>query len=236
MKIMIVSRSKQRLSKHIETVRKYKRFISDKPEVIIALGGDGTFLAAERFYPGIPKLLVRDDSICNKCDWNNLDEGIKRLLDNQFTIKEFNKLKTTLKGIELEGANDIVIRNVHPTHAIRFRLLVNNKIIGDELIGDGIVVSTVFGSEGYFRSITKKHFEKGLGVAFNNITTIHEPLFIKPDSIITIQITRGIAHVAADNNPVIAVADKGDKIVIRQSRNTARIIRFQAKLKKRALL
>ena len=229
MKIAVVSRSEHRLKKHLETVRKYKRFISDKPDVVIALGGDGTFLAAERYYSGIPKLLVRDDSICNKCDWDNLEEGIKRLLGNRFTIKTINKIETDFKGALLEGVNDIVVRNAHPTHAIRFRLWVDKKKIGGEFIGDGLVVSTPFGSEGYFRSITKRHFEKGLGIAFNNITEKYEPLFIDSDSVVTIQLIRGMAHVAADNNPEMVIADKGDKIVIRQSKSTARIVRFDAK-------
>ena len=228
MKIAVVSRSKHRLERHLSTIREYKRFIGEHPDVVIAVGGDGTFLAAERYYPGVPKLLIRDNSICNKCDWDNLEEGLKRILNHQFTIKAVNKIVTRFKGILLEGVNDIVVRNAHPTHAIRFRLWVDKKKIGDEFIGDGVVISTPFGSEGYFRSITKKHFEKGLGIAFNNITTIHEPLFIKPDSIVTIQLTRGMAHIVSDNNPMIAVADKGEKIIVKQSRNTARLIRFQS--------
>ena len=91
MKIAVVSRSKNRLENNLQTIRKYKRFISDKPDVVVAVGGDGTFLAAERYYPGTPKLLVRDGSICNKCDWDNLDEGLKRLLESKFSIKTFHK-------------------------------------------------------------------------------------------------------------------------------------------------
>jgi len=78
MKIAVVSKDPKKLKSQLKTLRKYLSFMSNRPNIVVALGGDGTFLAAERFFPGIPKLLVREQSICNKCDWDNLDEGIKR--------------------------------------------------------------------------------------------------------------------------------------------------------------
>ena len=30
-----------------------------KPDFVVSLGGDGTFLVAERLYPGVPKLIAR---------------------------------------------------------------------------------------------------------------------------------------------------------------------------------
>ena len=227
MKIAVVSRNPHKLEKHRETLRKYLQYFSDEPDVVVAVGGDGTFLAAERVYPGVPKLLIREESICNKCDWDDVDDGLQRVVRGQFSIVEFKKIVAHVKGEIKEAVNDIVIRNVHPTHAIRFFVWINQKKLPQEFIGDGIVIATAFGASGYFHSITRTCFTQGSGVAFNNTTVQHPPLTISASDKVTIEITRGFAHVAADNNPQLTVVGKGDKIHIQQSSSVARIIKFQ---------
>lgn len=227
MKIAVVSRNAEKLQKHLKTIRAYRSFLSANPDVIVALGGDGTYLAAERFYPGVPKLLVREQSICNKCDWDNLSEGIRRILARKYRIEKFPKIVASFRGTTLEAVNDIVVRNVHPMHAIRFLVRINGKAVDGEFIGDGIVVSTAFGSEGYFRSVTREHFERGIGVAFNNTTVHHKPLLLPVSARIEIELTRGSAHVAADNDPKLGLVNEGEKIIIKQSRNVARIVRLR---------
>jgi hypothetical protein len=227
MKLAVVSRDPNRLKKHLSTVRKYRANLSRDPEVVVAIGGDGTFLAAERLFPTIPKLPVRDESICNKCDWDNVDEGIKRLLAGKYSIKSFEKLAGKVGRRRFEAVNDIVIRNVHPIHAIRFKLWVNGKQVGGEFIGDGIVVSTVFGSEGYFRSITRKHFEKGIGIAFNNTVKEQKPLMLDSRAKVVLELTRGLAHVAADNDHNFMFLHEGEKIVLQRSTHLAHIVRLR---------
>ncbi len=227
MKIAIVSRDVRRLKKHIKTISKYKKFLSKKPDVVIALGGDGTFLTAERYYPGIPKLLVRDQSICQKCDWDNLEEGIKRILNKRYYIEKFPKIEARVNGTRVEAVNDIVVRNIHPMHGIRFNILVNGKKLNKEFIGDGIVASTAWGSHGYFHSITRSHFEKGIGIAFNNSTKPHKPLIFPKGAKVTIKLNRGSAHVVGDNHPEIYLVPEGKRIVIRQCKEHARIVRLR---------
>lgn len=226
MKVAVVSRNPHRLEMHKNTLRPYLQHISPHPDVIIAVGGDGTFLAAERFYPGIPKLLVREDSICNKCSCETLPDALQKLLRERFEVQEFFKLEVRVGQERKEAANDVIVRNVHPTHAIRFTLTINGRKMPNEFIGDGIVVSTAFGSQGYFRSITGQHFDKGFGIAFNNTTIKRQPIIIPQVRSIVVNITRGLAHVAADNNPEIMLADKDTSIEITQSSAVARIIKF----------
>src|SRR3989344_876896 len=120
MNIAITSRNPHRLEMHKSTIHPYLSHISDKPDVVLTVGGDGSFLSAERFFPGIPKLLVREDSICKKCTCDSLSEALERLMKNHFNLQNFSKLAVTVKGIKKEAANDVIIRNIHPTHAIRF--------------------------------------------------------------------------------------------------------------------
>jgi NAD kinase len=227
MKLAIVSRSPEKLKKHLKSIQRYKQHISKNPDIIVAIGGDGTFLSAEQQWPGIPKFLIRDQSICNKCDWDNVDEGLKRILAGKYTTHTFSKIKAKVNGITLTAINDIVIRNDHPTHAIRFKLFVDGKQRGGEYIGDGIVISTTFGSEGYFRSITHQHFEKGMGIAFNNTTQKYDPIITNKNAKIVVELTRGGAHIAADNNPDIYVLPEKKRITIQQSTEKAQLVRLK---------
>ena len=119
------------------------------------------------------------------------------------------------------GVNDIVVRNSLPTEAVRFNVLVGERGI-DNLIGDGIVVSTPYGSGGYFSSITHKNFKTGIGIAFNNVTKSHESLILAEDEKIEIEIVRGPAVLVADNNRDFINLENGDKIRIEQIDEVAR--------------
>jgi len=226
LKLMIVSRDKAILDKYIEKIHASPFEFSKNPDIVITLGGDGTFLVAERDFPGVPKLLVRDSKICNKCDWDGLEPVLERLAISKYEVQEFNKLEARANGKVLLAANDIVIRNTYPTHAIRFIVKVDGKEVDDELIGDGIVVSTAFGADGYFYSITKERFQKGIGIAFNNVTRKRKPLMVEGGTI-EIKITRGHGMLAADNNPKMVEVKEGDEIVINLSKEKARVVKLR---------
>lgn len=190
------------------------------PDIIISYGGDGTLLSAERNYPGIPKLPVRDSLVCKKC-FNHEDEIIlKKLFENKLKIKEYRKLETTIMYKKFYALNDFVIRNSDPTHTIRFK---TSKTKDQLLIGDGVVVASVFGSTGYFKSITDKSFTKGFGIAFNNTTEKISPKILKDDESIDFRLVRGKATLSFDNSPEIFVIDEGSELVFNLSNQVAKI-------------
>lgn len=210
----------ERLSKEIEGFG-YK--ISENPDIVISVGGDGSFLIAERRFPGIPKLAVRDKkSLCRLCHNEVFENAVKVLAEGRFTIKEYPKVEAVTGKKKLVAANEITVRNKDVFHAIRFNVRIAGKEY-DNLIGDGIVVSTAFGSTGYFFSITKKSFDGGFGLAFNNLTTkedyitMHEPE-------IEMKILRNPAQVSADNDPDIIEVNKDDIILFRRSDEVLRVI------------
>jgi len=198
-------------------------YVEENPDVVITYGGDGMFLIAERMFPGVPKIPLKDSEVGNKCCDLDLGEVLERYSSGAFEIEEIRKLKAVHRGRfevrELLGTNDIVIRNSLPTEAVRF----NVGEIG-EFIGDGVVVSTAYGSSGYFSSITGKEFEEGVGLAFNNVTESHEPLILSGEEKIEIKIIRGPAVLVADNNRDYINLENGDKVMIEQIDEVARRI------------
>ena len=145
------------------------------PDAVITFGGDGTLLGAERDFPGIPKLPLKDSDGCFKCHPNSNEELLQLLVQNKLIVKEYSKLEVEFGGQKYLVVNDATIRNTLPNTALRFSVNLNESspspLVTSSfvLVGDGLVVATSFGSTGYFFSITKRTFAKGFGVAFNNI-------------------------------------------------------------------
>lgn len=224
MKFAVIGRETEELKKKV----KEKGFEYDKenPEVVICYGGDGIFLIGERVYPGVPKVLVKGSPISNKGHEIKIEKVLEKFNKKEFTIQEIKKLKAVYQGTfetrSLVGVNDIVIRNSLPTEALRFKLKTKN--FNKEFIGDGLVIATNYGSSqgAYFYSITRKEFEKGIGIAFNNVTKKQESKIISEKDEIEIKITRGPGVLVADNNRDYINLEKGDKIKIFQTNEIAK--------------
>ncbi len=197
-----------------------------KPDLVISYGGDGTFLWAERKYPGVTKALFRYSKICKKCHDLPIDHAFALIKKKKYKIINHNKLEARVDKTTLLAVNDIVIRNALPTHAIRFTLEINGRKIDGEFIGDGIVIATPFGSTAYFHSIARKTFSKGIGIAFNNTTVQHKPLFLPENSRIKLTITRGEAFIVADNEPRMVVLTPGKSATIKISNKKAKLLSF----------
>lgn len=198
--------------------------VDDKPEVIISYGGDGTLLSAERKFPGIKKLPIRDSNVCKKCPHHETETLLEALTQGKLNFQEFPKLEAKFASEDILAINDIVIRNSTPMHALRFRILKNNEPIKtDVFIGDGIVATTPFGSTGYYQSITRTTIDKGFAIAFNNSTKQTDPLEFNHNDEIKLVVVRGPGNLSSDNSSKILFLREGDEVKIFPSPHNARI-------------
>lgn len=209
--------------------------VEDHPDVLISYGGDGTLLSAERKYPGIPKLPIRDSKVCKKCPIHTTEHLLQELAEGKILLEEYPKLQAKVHGEEITALNDLVIRNSVPMHALRFRVYLNKqslpfaeakdgKLVRPEvIIGDGVVATTVFGSSGYYQSITRKTISENFALAFNNTTFPVENIkFAKGDQI-KVEIVRGPGTLSSDNNPKLITLKESDAVIIHASAHDARI-------------
>ncbi len=227
MKIAVYGKTPESKAQLLKAIKKAGfTYDEKKPELVISYGGDGTFLWAERTYPGIPKALFRHSTICKKCHNLPIDHALALLNKRKYRIISHHKLQARIGTTALLATNDIVIRNALPTHALRFTVTVNGKRINREFIGDGIVVATTFGSTAYFHSITRKTFTKGIGIAFNNTTVEQKPLFLPEKAVIKLTVTRGEGLLAADNEQRMVVITPGKSVTIQVSKKKTKLISF----------
>lgn len=193
------------------------------PDLVISYGGDGSLLGAERDFPGVPKLPIRDGRTSEKCAAHGDGHLIQAFLDGELSRREMLKLHAeTQDNPPLLCLNDIVINKRNIASSVRYRLRLNNALYSQHLIvGDGLVASTPFGSTGYYRSITHSLFRSGLGVAFNNSTEPLDHLVVSEDTWIHVEIVRGPAVLLADNDPTRIRLRKGNTVSIRRARQCA---------------
>jgi NAD kinase len=195
-------------------------FVKKNPEIVVSFGGDGSVLYAERKYPSVPKLILRHKSICKKCHHGSLELLLSKIINREYKISSEYKLEAFIrkkgkKEIVKIAANDIVVSNRLPYRALRFFVKINNDL-RKELVGDGILVSTRFGSSGYFSSITRKEFSEGFGIAFNNPTEETSPVYLKEPHVV-VEIKRNDAYVSCDNDPQLVIIGEGDSVLIKKS-------------------
>jgi hypothetical protein len=85
------------------------------------------------------------------------------------------------------------------------------------------VVSTPFGSTGYYQSITRKTFSENFQIVFNNTVAEIPPFEFKAEDIITLTIVRGPGEMTSDNNPETIELIEGNKAVLKVSEQKAKI-------------
>jgi len=113
--------------------------------------------------------------------------------------------------------NEIQIHNKDPRKAIRFSVEVNGGKI-ENVIGDGLVVSTAFGSTAYYRALGLEPFKKGVMIGFNNVYPHRKPIVLKGS--VFVEIVRENALLICDNNGIISLKP-GDRVEIKESKEKA---------------
>ncbi len=204
------------------------KVVKKNPDIVISNGGDGTILFGERLYPSVPKLAIKTSKICRKCDYTpkHLDYLLQRIKQKKYKITEMMKLKASFKGKELVALNEIQVRHKLPTKAVRISLFVNGKAYRD-VVGDGVIVATPFGSTAYYKSAGGKAFKKGIGIVFNNVYSDGVKSLVVPEKAkIRVRVERETALLIADNYERFIEVKPGGEMRIALVKDKARFLEF----------
>lgn len=232
MKIAIVSPFSKVIRPYVISHKLPIKVTSTNPDAVVAFGGDGTFLEAEERYPDTPKILIKYHK-GEKVERRKINRAVHWLFGKKSKIVEETKVEAHVKGKgKVVGLNDI---NLHykPPQAIRLVVEIDGKKVSSgELIGDGLVVATPYGSSAYFKSITGKTFASGLGVAFNNMTKRVAPKRLSDKNKVKVKVTRGKGVITADCGKRVISISAGDEIIIKKHPKHAKILHLHGHEKK----
>ena len=129
--------------------------LEENTELIISIGGDGSFLnTVHKFdFVSIPIVAINTGHLgfFAEFDPDEIDEFIELYKNNDFTIQEVHPLKGSIctkeSSKDIYAVNEIVIKSVC-SRTLHLDLRVNeNKI--QNFSGDGMLISTPIGSTAY---------------------------------------------------------------------------------------
>ena len=194
-----------------EILEKISRYESAHKNIAIAYGGDGTVLDVIRQTSNKKAVIpVRNYGLCNKHE-HYLESILGSALDRclKSTLCPFIEYSFCNGASKNRGIAEVVVKNVDPTCALRFNLHIDGKAYMKNVVADGIIMSTAYGSTGYFKSVARCIFNvDAIGIAFIAPTQGINNIVLDSTSKIKVEFIR-----SAD---VIVTADKSkDKLIVK---------------------
>jgi len=128
-----------------------------RPDLVIVLGGDGTFLRTARqfIYQQVPLVGVNTGKLgfLTHIDVQRLQEYLLCLLEGRYSLEHRTMLQ--IDGLDRErgewntvALNDVVVKNANPSQLCNLRLYVNEILVAI-YDADGLILSTPSGSTAY---------------------------------------------------------------------------------------
>jgi len=210
--------------------------VSADPDAVVCYGGDGTLLTAEHEWPCVPKVPIRNSRRGNRCIAHPAAEVIERLAAGTLVRTEYLKIECALRRAgaakpdsPLTAMNEFNLHMARINSAVRFRMWLDDEPYnaGQEILGDGFVISTPFGSTAYFDHITRGFFHSGIGIAFKSTSEHTNHVIVSDNVVFRIVIARGPATLAYDNSTEYIDVAEGDEIVVRKHPRPAVIMTWE---------
>jgi len=203
--------------------------VDEKPDFVVCYGGDGTVLYSERVYPAVPKICIKKEERCKTCNYtlDELPDIIEKIKRNQYFLHEEMKLVVKFGAITRHALNEVQLHNKNPARAIRFSVKVEGEdgINYEEVVGDGVVVSTPFGSSAYYYSVGGSPFDEGIGLAFNNPHNVRiKPKVLSDEAQIWVKIIREEGYIIVDNDEDFIDVKENDTFIVKKSPQKARFV------------
>lgn len=207
--------------------------IADKEreyEVIISLGGDGTFLAANRTFLGTPILGINLGHLgfLTEAGIEDVKNVVAKLIKKEYKIEERALLEATVNDRKMLALNDIVISRINSARTLDLNLFFNGKHV-DNYKSDGLIIATPTGSTAYSLSAGGPIVDPKLDVVVVTPICAHSlhqrPIISDADTKIEILGESNEFLITADGQ----VAAEGRKVEIKKPNCKAKIIKLNDK-------
>jgi NAD+ kinase len=206
---------------------------TEKPDVVIAVGGDGTVLAAAQtaLAHDVPVLGFNLGTMgfLAEAEPEDLEWVLERLIAGDYDVAERMTIRATVSGQTATGVNDVVVEKVDSQRLIHLDVAVN----GERFVtyrADGLIVATPTGSTAYSFSARGPLVDPDLNAMILTPVAAHS-LF---DRTLVLPAGSRLSIVVQRDRPVKVTVDKIDMghltagltVDIEQGERPARFVRF----------
>jgi len=156
MKVSVQGKNQRFVNETLKILRKYDFEISDDPDILISVGGDGSTLYNYKKFerPILPVRTPESLGYISDIGIENLEMMCEKLIEKSFYVEKRILLDLHKNKIILGSAiNDITMLQI-PEGAMRYSVFADGKpLFGyEKIMGDGVITATPTGSTAYNRS------------------------------------------------------------------------------------
>jgi NAD+ kinase len=209
-----------------------------KTDLLITLGGDGTFLAGARLAGprGIPVLGVNLGRLgfLTELEEDQLENGVSEFLEGKHHIEERTILQVELwrgqrRMARSMGLNEVVVDRAEDARMLRVQIEVGGQGVG-VIDADGVIVATATGSTAYALAtggpILEPTLRDLLLVPMNPFALTVRPIVFPPQQDIVLSIVRGPAEMRVDGGRRGRAVATGDTLRCGPHPRRLMVIRF----------
>lgn len=206
------------------------------PDLIVVIGGDGTFLSAARTFADkeVPLLGINSGNLgfLSQFSIDQIETGFEKLFNEDYRIEErlmlqaFDNLENP--GKIYTALNDIVIKRGALSSPLVLSVYVGEDKVND-FLGDGLIVSTPTGSTAYNLSVGGPIIVPCMKAIVLSPISSHSlamrPVVIPENEIVRITITNnpGIAYLNADGQEYTQL-DSGHNLYVKKADFKAKLL------------
>ncbi|TMG64693.1 MAG: NAD(+)/NADH kinase [Chloroflexi bacterium] len=207
-------------------------------DLLLTLGGDGTFLAGARVAAprDIPILGVNHGHLgfLTEIEAEEMQSGLSRYLDGEYRIEARTMLEVTLarKGQRMVheiGLNEVVVDHSGEARILRLEIDVGGQRVG-VIDADGAIVATASGSTAYALAsggpILEPSLEDLVLVPMSPFALTVRPIVFAPGKEISLTVVRGPAEMRVDGQGRGHEVAIGDVVSCGSHAKRLKVVRF----------
>ncbi len=206
-------------------------------DVIVAIGGDGTFLSVLQRTP-VPLLAINAGTVgvlaeVDGRDLDAIDAALDRLVHGFYFVEDRMKLAVqTGDGVAPDASNEVVVHCARAAKMGHFEIALDGRPFG-RIRADGIILATPTGSTAYALSalgpIVEPSVEGIVAVAIAPFRAVARAIVIDPLRTVTIRpLPTGASAVAVIDGHFERPIPADGSVVVYRSPRQGRFVRFGA--------
>lgn len=217
--------------------------VINQSELVVCLGGDGTFLKVARkvYMKDLPILGINLGNLgfLTEVDRNDIDLAIEQLFSNKYEIEERMMLEAAIFRKDEEPVYDIALNDAVITRGAISRILhikaYVNEVFVDSFPGDGLIISSPTGSTAYSLSAGGPIVEPDTNLLLITPICPHilysRSFVTKADSVIRAVVDEDFHH-----NAIVSLDGQeghnirgGDRVEVKKSPYTVKLVKMNSR-------